>query len=532
MLGPLSPPTQIIPVVLIGLGVDYAIHLTNRTRAELGDGRTVADATTTAIDRVGVALGLATVTTVVGFLTNLTSPVPALRDYGVLAAVGIAAAFLLALTVIPAVRVLLDRRAQRSDRLPRSALAAGDDRLLPVVMGRVAAVADRHPVPVVFVAFVVGGVVGLVGFRQLETEFSLTDFLPEDDPAVEVLDVLEREFGGGAAETTDVLVRGAGVGSVEVHNETAALVDRLAPDPLVVASPEGGAVAETPATLVASAVAEGGPLAASLQAAGARPDGRLDASADAGALYRMLLEEMPEVASQRLAIDDEGAVVATLVTLETRAGEERAEALATALEQGFGPLSDHGLQVDPVSTPIVNREITGLLGDSQLVSLLTSVIAAMVLLTGYYGFVERHGLLGVLTVTPVGLVLLWTFAAMATTGIPFGPITATISALAVGIGVPYTIHVTSRFLEDRVRYGPGEAVRQTVRHTGAALAGSALTTMAGFGVLVSSSLRPFQQFGLVTVYTIGFSLLASTVLLPSLLELWDRRLRRRSSGTP
>jgi uncharacterized protein len=54
--------------------------------------------------------------------------------------------------------------------------------------------------------------------------------------------------------------------------------------------------------------------------------------------------------------------------------------------------------------------------------------------------------------------------------------------------------------------------------------------MTGFGVLVTSSLTPFRQFGLVTAYAIGFALLASAIVLPSMLALWDRWHRRRGDG--
>jgi predicted RND superfamily exporter protein len=94
--------------------------------------------------------------------------------------------------------------------------------------------------------------------------------------------------------------------------------------------------------------------------------------------------------------------------------------------------------------------------------------------------------------------------------------------------VPYTIHIARRFLEDRRdNDDPDEAMRQTMRHTGGALAGSAFTTMAGFGVLITSSLIPFRQMGQVTVYAIGLSLIAAVVVLPSMLAMWDRYHRRR-----
>jgi hypothetical protein len=107
-------------------------------------------------------------------------------------------------------------------------------------------------------------------------------------------------------------------------------------------------------------------------------------------------------------------------------------------------------------------------------------------------------------------------------------VTATLAALAIGIGVPFTIHIARRFQEDRRAFMDADAaMRSTMRHTGGALAGSAFTTMAGFGVLMTSSLVPFRQMGQVTVYAIGLSLIASVLVLPSLLALWDSWHRRR-----
>jgi len=63
-----------------------------------------------------------------------------------------------------------------------------------------------------------------------------------------------------------------------------------------------------------------------------------------------------------------------------------------------------------------------------------------------------------------------------------------------------------------------------------ATAGSAFTTMAGFGILITSRLVPFQQMGQVTVYAVGLSLVAAILVLPSLLALWERWHRRRAAA--
>ncbi len=257
LIGGLTEVTQIIPVLLIGLGVDYAIHLTTRYREEVGAGATVAVGIERAVRTVGIALVLATLTTVVGFLTNVVNPVPALKDFGVLAAVGILAAFLLMLTFVPAVRLLSDRRAERRDRLPREALSATGDRILPGVMARTAVLAERVPVLTLLLTVLLGGGLGAYGLSQLSTEFSFTDFVPDDSPVVQTLETIRDEFGGGFGETTQVLLDGH-FATPRAHN---ALVDaqaELAGIENVTTFGEQAA-AESPVSVLATALATGEP---------------------------------------------------------------------------------------------------------------------------------------------------------------------------------------------------------------------------------------------------------------------------------
>jgi uncharacterized protein len=255
----------------------------------------------------------------------------------------------------------------------------------------------------------------------------------------------------------------------------------------------------------------------------------VEADTDVEALYELLLEEADGAAGV-VALDT--AEPLTRVTLRTSAGQSRAAGLATELATAFAPVEAAGPEVVPTSQEIVQAGIGADIEDSQIVSLLIALGAAMALLVVHFWIAERKPLIGVITVLPVGLVLALTFGTMAVTGIPLNPVTATLAALSIGIGVPFTIHVTSRFLEERVRGevdGVG-ALRRTVAQTGGALAGSALTTAIGFGVLVTSTLVPFEQLGYVIVYAIIYSLVAAVLVLPSMLALWDRVVARRGTG--
>jgi hypothetical protein len=465
LIGPFSPETDIVPILLVGLGVDFGIHLLARYRDELGAGGDPALAHRRTATTVGVALAVAAGATAIGFLTNTASPVNFLQNLGVLAAVGVAAAFVLTLTFLPAVRILLDRQANRRGRLPQAGLAAQPRRVLPRAAGRAAWLAERAPVPALAATLLLT-VAGGYGFTQLDTRFALTDMVPQDAPELATFKQLETDFAGGIEETTQVLL----VGDLTTPQARDAL------------------------------------------------DASVARSAQLDAVE--LVQGEPEVQP------DPDTVSVGRVTLLTSAGLAGALELATDLRNAFSPLRDLGVEVTPASIEIAQAELTETIGDSQAWSLSIALLAAMTLLVLYYWRVERRPLLGVVALAPAGIVLAWTFGTMALTGIPLNPVTATLAALSIGIAVPFTIHVTSRFVEERQQHEPVTALRRTVSRTGGALVGSALTTAIGFGVLITSTIVPFQQLGYIIVYVIAFSLAVSLLVLPSLLVLWDRWDRR------
>ena len=559
IIGSFNPVTQIIPILLIGLGVDYGIHITSRYREEVGKGQDVEGAIGTAIGTVGVALALATVTTAIGFLTNVFNPVPALKDFGILSAVGIVVSFALMLTFFPAARKLLDRRTERRgdvpwgilrvlfvarklDRrlkrgLPIQGMQASSERFLPRLIARTSVLAEKVPMLTVAVALVLGGM-GVWGLSQLETRFSFTDFLPEDSPGVSALQILQEDFGGGLGESTQVLIEGENLASPQVHNALVSASDSLAEvdNVVIFETPRGAIPSVTSPISLLSTLSRGGPQGPPNEAvlsagrlAGMEDNLSVDSGAGVGPLWDALLEEAPGQAQGMLHRTGQG-YDAVLFDIGTQAGETGAGELRQNLLDNFSEISDMGISVIATSSEIISNVIVTELADSQTRSLLfTLVVAALVLMVSFWSE-NRRPFLGVLTMVPVALVVFWTYGLMYATGIPFGPVTATLAALAVGIGVPYTIHIARRFEEDRIAYeNLDDALRSTSRHTGGALAGSAFTTMAGFGILMTSTLKPFQQMGQVTVYAIGLSLIGAVLVLPSLLALWEGWHRRRAT---
>jgi predicted RND superfamily exporter protein len=653
--GDQSQMVQILPILLIGLGVDYSIHWNTRYRQELSAGRSVDVAISTAIRTVGVALVLATLTTAVGFLTNVTSSIPALAEFGELAAVGIAASFVLMLTFVPAVRELLDRRQERQtedmlveppfastgavgrllkfdgvrgrtqwwgiwgiaslmlgggaalmliangldstapiliatvialpltvlgvwiwlansvqrlrDRgkgavwlllvlipvggtvwyfvelgfmqggfadasgqeIDASDLQASEARALPRIIGSFAVLPRRFAVATLVVSLGLA-TLGAFGMTKLSTEFSFLDFVPTTSPLRDTAVTVDERFD--FPETTSVLVKGdletgAGWNAMLASYSNGAGVENVS----TIQLPSGAVfpVGQSLMSVMNQWLNPGGPqfdqnLFNLALAAGFGQDRTVPADADLTTLYDAAYDKDPITMESVLAGDYKSAVY----NFDTIAGESGAGAIAEGLNAAFEPMGAIGGSAVTTSTFIINDLVVGTLSESQVSSLLLTMTAALLLLVINFWFESKRPMLGVITTVPVAIVVVWTFGIMAALGIPFGPVTATISALAIGIGIPYMIHVTHRYLEERLEQpGPDEAMKQTLVHTGGALAGSAVTTILGFGILVTSTTIPFRQFGFVTAYTILFALVAAVLVLPSMLVLWDRWHRNR-----
>lgn len=525
LIGRSSELLQALPILLVGLGVDYSVHMTARYRDELGRGSTVAEAAGRATTTVGVALVLATLTTSIGFLTNVVNPVPALRDFGIMAAVGITSAFVIMLTIVPAARLLLDKHAERRGTLPTNRFAGQQRRWLMRGSAATAVLAERYRWWVLGATTLLAGV-GIIGLTNLETEFSSAAFVPDDARILQTYDTLGEEYESGFGEITDVLIEGT-VLTPEAHNALVAAISNLDDNPYVVQQ-RRGAEAVSPISVLADLQTDPDFMAGASNL-GLQPDLTVVAGTDVQGLYLTALDFAPDAMRQVFSLSDSPAV---RVAISTTAAEEFVRELEAQLTADFAAVSAlEGVSAMVTNEHIVVTVVIDALNSSQTSSLAITLIAAMALLTVGFWFEYRRPMLGVITIAPVIVVVLWTYGMMAASGIPFGPVTATTAALAIGIGVPYTIHITHRYLEDRRRFDDtGSALRSTTGHTGGALVGSALTTIAGFAVLISSSLTPFQQFGIVTAYAIGFALLGSVIVLPSLLALWDRWHQRRNEA--
>ena len=521
-LGWIGPPnilTTMVPIMLIGLAVDYAIQTVALYREQRNAGEAVARAVRRGLRTATIPLALAAGTTVASFLTNLASPIPANGDFGITAGLGVAFGLIVMLTLVPAGRALIDRRREARDTLPAARPVSN---ALPGVGGAVEALGRelaRRPAPYLGLVAVVTVLLGLAATR-IDSTFDTRDFLPSGGSAMTDLETLDAAFGG-STEAVNVLIEAEVTEARTILNLldfTDAFQDDLR-RPVGVEEDIQVSLGLLVLDWITDSEAEGDKYDPELEAlfeeasAGVRVDPVL-----AQAFLDRLAENDAETVRRVLVNNPDGAD-SLLIQFRALTGDQ--ERTAAMLEDINGLWFGGEDEFTATSGGIISLEIVEVITEGQTEAIVTTIAAALVILTLFFWVTQGQPALGFIAVGPIVLVLIWVLGTMALLGIPYNVVTALITALSIGIGVDYTIHVIHRYKEEFAQLGdPEAAASRTLATTGSALIGSALTTALGFGVLVFSPLTPFQQFGVVTAITIAYALVAAVLVVPPAMIVW------------
>jgi predicted RND superfamily exporter protein len=522
-----------VPPLLLAVGIDFGIHTVNRYREErTGEKakRGIRPAMDLAVRQLLVAFFIVTGTTVLGFLANTTSSLGPIRDFGVVAAVGITFTFLVFGVFLPAAKVLADRARERVGipQFGQSPLGQEDSALGAVLPAGVW-VARRAPYAFLALCLLATAGAGYYG-AGVDTSFSQEDFLPpEETPAyldrlpepfepgeytvTAQLHFLEERFATAQTSSVTMYVRGP-----MRQDDALEAIQRAGRDP-----PDSFATddrrAQSQSILdVIDAYAAADPAFAALVA---RNDADDDGVPDdhLGRIYRELLDSpYGDRARQYLAEDFRSAKVVYTAQSDATQGAVTADARELADRYRFSATA--------TGQTVVFQTVSDTIFRSALTSLVTALAATAVFLVFAYWLFEDSPTLGVVNLVPIAVSLALLAATMRFLRVPFNALTATVLAIAIGLGVDYSAHVVHRFADEFDGVDAAAAMERTMRGTGGALTGSVLTTTTGIGVLVLAITPILGQFGLVTALAIFYSYLTSLLVTPAAVVVWrDLRVR-------
>jgi len=494
--------------VLVGLAVDYAIQFQSRVEEGHAEDRDAGERPR-AIGRAaalgGPTLVTAAAASAAAMLVLLLSPVPMVRGFGVLLVIGVGLALLCALTA-GAAALALPRRTPRAypalhTVVPLRAAWLGARELLldnPVnrALWRVALVGSvRRPATVLAVGLLLAAL-GWGLDTQTKVETDITKLVPQNLSSLQSLGTLERATGVGGE--IDLMVSGKNVAQPST-------IEWMSSYESAVLARFGYGWSR-------------GCTKAMLCPAFSLPDlfqGQGAAGAAAPKLTRAqvsgLLGAIPPYFSQDVITSDRRA--ATLAFGIRLMGLAQQERLIEQMRSSLHP--PPGVSAQLVGLSVLAARSGAQVASSwrRLETLIAGLVAvALVLLIAFRA--DRRRVLAPLA--PIVLATGWSGLILYAVRVPLNPMSVTLGALVIAISTEFSVLLSERHRQERLAgLGTVQALRRTYRHTGAAVAASGVTAIAGFGVLAFSDIRMLRDFGLVTLIDLSVSLIGVLIALPA-----------------
>ena len=459
-----------IVALLLGLGVDYSIHLMNRFLEERGDHIKKARRS---IATTGKAVLLSTITTAIGFGSLMISSMAPLRDFGFGCSLGIVLCFFSTLIMVPPLIVVLDFR----------------EKIEVPAWKRLAKFATKNSSRIVFLGVAIA-IFSLAVFPKVGTDVNYFSMAPSDDPVVVKTEEFSERFGSSGSLNL-IMVEGD-LKDPKVIKEIYNMEGRMRND---------------------SRIQDAGVTFASI----------------ADVIKKINLEKLPEDSIRlkliytfmekriETMIDENFSKTLISVNVPRGLSMEQQKEVVTAINSIIYNTSIPGGKVYPITgaTPI-NVAINDLLFEQQTRSLFISILLVFATLI----LIFRSSLHAFLTIIPVIFVLLLEPGILVSLGISLSVVTISIASIIVGTGVDYGVHITKRYLEGLEEgLGKEEAMEKAIEGTGLSLVEAALTTVAGLLAVYFVNVPALQEFTKVVISMIILSLLGAVFFMPALYRL-------------
>ena len=552
--------SNLLPILVLALGIDDSLHALHRYKEERNLGKSTTEAGTITVTRVGRAIMLTSLTTMAAFSANLFSDVAALRSFGIEAALGVLAAFLLTGIWAPLVRISFDEWLEKrgkntspnanhyfvnKERLQKIAIKSGTGKR-PIIIGCICLILA---LPAAW------------GMVQLEGDFQVDDFLDdESDFALGVGLVTDRFSDEG--EPAMLYIEGD-VAEPEVFRaidefrqnsniKTEGVVDKMT------RTPDGSVdiLAIDEFVLAASASLMSNPqpfFDRGYNESNCSTKGVLNApnlddkdcliffygvlSLDGipgtevpSSLVDLYIDPGVELDPQRVwqSVDGEPVSYDRMIIRFGITSPEHFPTMGPGIEEikrDLSPLlnlssgtweeSGESKEDKPLTwVMLTGKPVTRFIAGDKMQSEMQSSLflgSLFVLITLSIGF--RSVKQAMVSLTPILLVVIWLYGLIYAFGYSLNIVTVTIATISLGVGIDYCIHVTERYREEKEK---GKSHRQALHGVGGAcalaLVGSAVSDVAGFAIIATSSMGLFNTFGLFSAIMIVLSLIASLVI--------------------
>ena len=513
-IGRLNILTSAFAAILVGLGIDFAIHLYDRYHSERALGSDVGQAMEKTMTETGSGVLTGGATTIVAFCTLLFARVQGIMELGGLVAVGLLFCLISIYFVLPSFLAWRES-AKANHRVYRPLMDFG--------LGALAHLLRGHPRPFILAFSLITAPLFVIALG-IDFEADLRSLGPRRIGAMEIYAHLERMFPRGNREAFVVLEDGdlgellrrqeALIDVIDNYREQGKIISISSISQLIPSAEEQRKRRQVLRTSIDFSKARKS-LLEELKSQGfsLEPFERvfqwmdsLSSNVETAPILR------PETMLHRVQSSPLGKWVGSSLAKRGDVYKGvltvlyRGDHLDLVRFEGDLRKIDGGAGVTGLD--LINIDLFEMVRRDLLVIAPLAIFSVVMLL--YLHF--RRWRIVALALIPLATGVIWMLGLTSLLGWKINYINGVVIPMVVGIGIDDGIHIIHRYLEDS-RYD----IQGAVRYTGRAVTMTSLTTIVGFGSLAIAQYRVLSSMGWIIILGIGSCLLSSLFLLPPLL---------------
>ena len=485
----LTPISMSATTVILTLAVADSIHILISMRGLMREGLSKVDAIPEAVRLNFMPVTITSLTTIVGFLSLNFSDSPPFWHLGNITAVGIGAAWLFSITLLPALMSLLPVKVKEAHEAEWS----------QVMMVRLAdfVIANYRKllvgISLVVLAFV--AFIPTITFNDQWVEYfdERIEFRTDSDQAL-------KSFGLYPIEFSVPSLNIGGISEPEYLDNLEKFATFLRTQPEVI---HVYSISDIMKRLNKNMHGDDQSFY------------RIPANRELSAQYLLLYElSLPYGLDLNDRINVDKSATRLTAMLHKATTSETKTFLANSRQWMAENWPDY-MQAQPTSAQVMFTYIT----DRNIHNMIMGTIAAIFAIALIMIVALRSVRLGLLSMIPNGLPLLMTFGAWALLIGEVGFSVATVASISLGIIVDDTVHFLSKYVRARNEKGLSaeNSIRYAYRNVGMAIVVNTIILIVGFLVLTTSAFKMNVDMGLMTIMSILFALLLDFLFLPALL---------------
>lgn len=504
----------LVPPLLLAIGSADGIHIVGRYfELAATPGTEKNHAVVATMKQLWRPIVLTSTTTAAGFGSLALGEMTVYQVFGVTTAFGVLTAMLASLFVLPAMMSVLPLSAISRAQSLASAGEERATRLTRVLVG-LAERLEGHRVGVLAGTTVLALAL-LWSASQLRIDYSWVESLAPGTPVLEADRVLRAHHGG--TMPFNVIVRAPaadGIKDPEMLRAMDAMLADLSRDPIV---GDTRSLSEY-VKRMSQAMNEDRPEAFRI------PDSR-----DLIAQYLLFYSMSGDPGEFDDLVDYDYQASNLSVLLRT----DQLSALRKVLAEVERLLDEHIRSRGATATVTGSASILDVIFTMVLTSQVQSLASTTVMCLIFLAVLFRSLRDALVCMVPLAVTTIANFGLMAALGIPLGPDKAMIGAIALGIGIDYSIHLMSRF-RDTLEEGMSvfQGIVEAVRTTGRSILFNGVVVVAGFLVIGTSETPSNATFGLIIAGNIALACLSAMIVLPAALAVLGHRELRRARRAP